>query len=128
MALRPGPSLASRWAATSPRFRTALGIGLIVALMVGLLSFQLLRPVPAIAATILQPANSQLGPAAASLPWPATGSVAVAVDQLGTIATYGPQVALPLASTAKIMTGLLILERHPLRPAQQGPMVPRVRT
>lgn len=95
-----------------------------VALMVGVLTFQLLRPVPAIGATILQPSNSQIGPTPPSLRWPATGSAAVAVDQLGTIATYGPQVALPMASTVKIMTGLLILEDHPLRLAQQGPMVP----
>lgn len=117
-------SLTRRLAATSPRFRTTLGIGVIVAVMVGLLTFQLLRPIPAIGATILQPSNSQIGPTPPSLPWPTIGSVAVAVDQLGTIASNGPQVALPLASTAKIMTGLLILEGHPLRLAQQGPMVP----
>lgn len=116
--------LASRLANTSPQFRTALGIGVIIAMLVGLLTFQFLRPVPSIAATILQPANSPIGSTAPSLPWPTTGSAAIAVDGLGTIATYGPQVALPLASTAKIMTALLILEDRPLRLAQQGPPVP----
>ncbi|HEV2013759.1 MAG TPA: D-alanyl-D-alanine carboxypeptidase [Candidatus Dormibacteraeota bacterium] len=51
------------------------------------------------------------------------GSAAVAVDGLGTVGTFGPQTAVPLASTAKIMTGFLILERHPLRLTEQGPML-----
>ena len=48
----------------------------------------------------------------------------MAVGGLGVVATGGPQAALPLASTTKIMTGLLVLEGHPLALAQQGPMVP----
>jgi D-alanyl-D-alanine carboxypeptidase (penicillin-binding protein 5/6) len=52
------------------------------------------------------------------------GSAALSVAGLGTIGTYGPQTALPLASTAKIMTGLVLLGDHPLRLTEQGPMVP----
>jgi serine-type D-Ala-D-Ala carboxypeptidase (penicillin-binding protein 5/6) len=110
--------------AGSRNLRTNLGIGLVVVLLVGLSAFQLLRPVPDVGATILQPASSPVGPAAPALPMPRTGSLAVAVDGLGTIVTFGPQVAVPLASTAKIMAGFLILEKHPLRPTEQGPMVP----
>jgi len=101
-----------------------IGIGLLVAVMIGLLTFQLFRPVPSVGATILQPAAAPLGSAPPVLPWPRTGSVALAIDGLGTIATFGPQVALPLASTAKIMAGLLTLEGHPLGRADQGPMLP----
>lgn len=50
--------------------------------------------------------------------------MAIAIDGLGTVATFGPQSAVPLASTAKIMTGFLILEGHPLRLTEQGPLVP----
>src|SRR2546423_9085420 len=59
-----------------------------------------------------------------SLPWPTTGSAALAVAGLGTIASHGPQTPLPLASTAKIMTALVILDDRPLRLTEQGPPVP----
>jgi serine-type D-Ala-D-Ala carboxypeptidase (penicillin-binding protein 5/6) len=96
----------------------------VVAVVVGLLTFQLLRPLPTIAATTFIPATSRLGSAAPVLPWPTTGSAALSIAGLGTIGTHGPQTALPLASTAKIMTGLVILDDHPLRLTEQGPMVP----
>ena len=108
----------------NPNVRSAAGVGLLVILLAALLTFQVLRPLPAIGPTVLQPAPSHLGPASPALPWPQTGSAAIAVADLGTIGTFGPQVALPMASTAKIMTGLLVLEGHPLQLTQQGPMVP----
>jgi serine-type D-Ala-D-Ala carboxypeptidase (penicillin-binding protein 5/6) len=111
------------WLGANPNVQAAFGVGLIVVVLVGLLTFQILRPLPSIGPTILQPASSQLGPPSPVLPWPQTGSVAVAVQDLGTIASFGPQVALPMASTAKIMTGLLILERHPLPLTAQGPAI-----
>lgn len=104
--------------------QTAVGIGLIVIVLVTVVTFQIFRPLPAIGPTILQPESSRLGPASPALPWPATGSAAVAVDQLGIIGSFGPQVSLPMASTAKIMTGLLVLQGHPLALATQGPPVP----
>jgi D-alanyl-D-alanine carboxypeptidase (penicillin-binding protein 5/6) len=100
----------------------ALGLGLVVAL--GLVAFQVLRPPPSLGPTILLPATPRLGAASPDLPWPAIGSGAVAVGGLGVVASHGPQTALPLASTTKIMTGLLVLEGHPLGLAQPGPMVP----
>jgi serine-type D-Ala-D-Ala carboxypeptidase (penicillin-binding protein 5/6) len=93
-------------------------------MVVGLLTFQLLRPLPTIAATTFLPATTRLGATPPALPWPTTGSAALSIGGLGTIGTHGPQTALPLASTAKIMTGLVILDDHPLRLTEQGPMVP----
>lgn len=116
-------ALAGRLAA-DPNARTALGVGLIVVVLVGLVTFQIFRPLPVIGPTILQPASSELGPASPAMPWPQVGSVAIAVEDLGTIASFGPQVSLPMASTAKVMAGLLILERHPLHLTEQGPTVP----
>jgi D-alanyl-D-alanine carboxypeptidase (penicillin-binding protein 5/6) len=92
--------------------------------MVGLIMFQLLRPLPTIAATTFLPATSRLGAIPPPLPWPTTGSAAVAVAGLGTIGSHGPQTSLPLASTAKVMTALIVLADHPLRLTEQGPMVP----
>jgi D-alanyl-D-alanine carboxypeptidase (penicillin-binding protein 5/6) len=90
----------------------------------GLLGFQLLRPLPVIAATTFLPATPRLGAIPPVLPWPTTGSAALSVAGLGSIGTHGPQTALPLASTAKIMTALVILDDHPLKLTEQGPTVP----
>jgi D-alanyl-D-alanine carboxypeptidase (penicillin-binding protein 5/6) len=95
----------------------------VVVTVVGLLTFQLLRPLPSIGATTYLPATTRLGTAPA-LPWPTTGSAVLSVAGLGVIGTHGPQTALPLASTAKIMTGLVILDDHPLRLTEQGPLIP----
>lgn len=95
-----------------------------MAVVGGLLGFQLLRPLPTLAATTFLPATTRLGAVPPALPWPASGSAALSVAGLGTIATHGPQTALPLASTAKIMTGLVILDDHPLKLTEQGPLVP----
>jgi D-alanyl-D-alanine carboxypeptidase (penicillin-binding protein 5/6) len=95
----------------------------VVVTVVGLLTFQLLRPLPSIGATTYLPATTRLGTAPV-LPWPTTGSAVLSVAGLGVIGTHGPQTALPLASTAKIMTGLVILDDHPLRLTEQGPLIP----
>jgi D-alanyl-D-alanine carboxypeptidase (penicillin-binding protein 5/6) len=95
-----------------------------LAVVLLLIAYQLFRPLPAITPTILQPANSQIGPSPSPLPWPNTGSVAVAVDGLGMIGAFGPQSAQPMASTAKIMTASLILQDHPLGLGEQGPLIP----
>lgn len=103
---------------------SVLASGLALVVVLALIAVQMLRPVPRIGPTALQPISHRLGPPAPDLPWPSTGSAAVAVAGLGTIANHGPQTALPLASTVKMMTALLVLEGHPLSLAQQGPMVP----
>ena len=97
---------------------------MVVAIVIGLLTLQLLRPLPTIAATTFLPATTRLGATPPALPWPTTGSAALSIAGLGMIGTHGPQTALPLASTAKIMTGLVILADHSLRLTEQGPMVP----
>ena len=104
------------------RRNVALGLGLVLAL--ALIAFQVLRPLPTIGPTSLLAASHRLGPPSPDLPWPATGSAAIAVSGLGTLAMHGPQTSLPMASTAKVMTALLVLQGHPLALASQGPMIP----
>jgi D-alanyl-D-alanine carboxypeptidase (penicillin-binding protein 5/6) len=117
--------LAARLGAQQRRnLAITLALALAPALVIGLIGFQLLRPLPAIAATTFLPATSRLGAVPPPLPWPTTGSAAIAVAGLGTIGTHGPQTSLPLASTAKVMTALVVLADRPLRLTEQGPMVP----
>jgi D-alanyl-D-alanine carboxypeptidase (penicillin-binding protein 5/6) len=117
--------LAARLGAQQRRnLAITLALALAPALVIGLAAFQLLRPLPAIAATTFLPVASRLGAVPPPLPWPTTGSAAVAVAGLGTIGTHGPQTSLPLASTAKVMTALVVLADRPLRLTEQGPPVP----
>lgn len=61
--------------------------------------------------------------AAASPPlsWPASGSGALVLRGIGTVGLQRPNVPLPIASVAKVMTALVVLADHPLRPGEQGP-------
>ena len=90
--------------------------------MLAAAAFQYLRPVPVTAATSVVPAVERLGTAAV-LPWPAQGEAALFVDGLGEAGSSGGQTPLPMASTAKMMTALLVLEDHPLALNEPGPTV-----
>lgn len=85
-------------------------------------AFQYFRPLPTTAATSVVAASERLGTSPA-LPWPAAGQAALYVDGIGAIGTSGGQSAVPMASTAKIMTALVVLEDRPLALAQPGPVI-----
>ncbi|MEU0568712.1 hypothetical protein ABZ297_25495 [Nonomuraea sp. NPDC005983] len=54
--------------------------------------------------------------------WPAEGQAAVAVDGAGT-QVKGERTPVPIASLTKVMTAYVILERHPLKAGQDGPVI-----
>jgi D-alanyl-D-alanine carboxypeptidase (penicillin-binding protein 5/6) len=83
---------------------------------------QLLRPLPAVATSALIHGPLVMG-SAPTIPWPAQGKAALAVEGLGQIGSAGGAAPSPMASTAKIMTALLTLETHPLAPGQPGPVL-----
>ena len=57
-----------------------------------------------------------------SIVWPAVESAAIGSLEEGLLACAScPETARPIASIAKIITSLAILEKQPLRPGQQGP-------
>ena len=78
------------------------------------------RPLPAIAATNELAAQQSTLPATPSLDWPVQGEQAIAIKGQTLQATHGSQIAMPTASTAKLMTVLGILHAHPLAANQQG--------
>ena len=90
--------------------------------MLAAAAFQYFRPLPVTAATSLVPAVEHLGTATA-LPWPAQGEAALFVDGVGAVGNSGGQTPVPMASTAKMMTALLVLEDHPLALNQPGPTI-----
>jgi D-alanyl-D-alanine carboxypeptidase (penicillin-binding protein 5/6) len=88
----------------------------------GYLASQYLRPLPAVAAQPQLQSEQQIG-VPPSLPWPSKGSAAVSVKDFGFLGAHGDEAPRPIASTAKIMTALLVLEDHPLALGQSGPEV-----
>jgi D-alanyl-D-alanine carboxypeptidase (penicillin-binding protein 5/6) len=94
--------------------------GLVVLALVGLLALNYLRPVPSVAA-IQTLASSLTKGTAPPLPWPDRGQGAVGADGSGVLATTPAARPQPIASVAKVMTALVVLERKPLQTGQQGP-------
>ena len=85
-------------------------------------AFQYFRPLPTTAATSIVPASERLG-IAPVLPWPAAGEAGLFIEGAGEVGTSGGKSPVPMASTAKIMTALLVLEDRPLAVGQPGPVI-----
>jgi D-alanyl-D-alanine carboxypeptidase (penicillin-binding protein 5/6) len=108
----------------APRTFFALAVFEVALIVGGLGAFRYTRPIPALAVRTSFPAAMEAAKSADPFPWPAQGQAALAVDGLGTVAIRPGNVKpVPIASTAKVMTALLILERHPLNAGEPGPTV-----
>jgi D-alanyl-D-alanine carboxypeptidase (penicillin-binding protein 5/6) len=81
----------------------------------------LLRPIPAINATVQLPEVAAAREV--SLLWPTYGQSAVGAVGYGVLGTNGDQQPLPIASVAKVMTALAILKAKPLAQGQSGPLI-----
>ena len=90
--------------------------------MLAAAAFQYFRPLPVTAATSVVPAQERIGSVPA-LPWPAQGEAALFVEGVGEVGSSGGVMPVPMASTAKLMTALLVLEDHPLALNQPGPTI-----
>ena len=90
--------------------------------MLAVAGFQYARPLPVTAATSIVPVAQRIGTAPA-LPWPAQGAAALVIDGLGPVGSSGGTAPLPMASTAKMMTALIVLEDHPLALNEPGPTI-----
>lgn len=82
-----------------------------------------LWPLDAIRPQLTTDTVSATAAPAANLTWPAKGSAAVVVDGLGTplASTQDPAT---IASITKVVTSLMILDKLPLKPGEQGPSYP----
>ena len=90
--------------------------------MLAAAAFQYFRPLPVTAASTVVPAVERFG-AAPSLPGPPQGAAAMFVDGIGEVGSFGAKSPAPMASTAKMMTALLVLEDHPLALNETGPTI-----
>ncbi|HSX07638.1 MAG TPA: D-alanyl-D-alanine carboxypeptidase [Candidatus Saccharimonadales bacterium] len=78
-----------------------------------------LRPLPNVAAVTASLGDLQTP--ALQLTWPASTEAAVGASDYGLLGAHGSETPLPIASIAKVITSLAILEKKPLNPGQQGP-------
>lgn len=101
--------------------RGRLAAGLAVVCVAGLLVWNYLRPFPPATAALQLPVETTVAGAAPALPWPGTGSAAVGVSGLGSLATSGNERPLPAASVTKVMTALVLLTDKPLSAGESGP-------
>jgi D-alanyl-D-alanine carboxypeptidase (penicillin-binding protein 5/6) len=94
--------------------------GAVAVLLAALLGINYLRPVPQVVATQTLPGSLTKG-AAPTLPWPDRGQGAVGVEGSGVLAATAAARPQPIASVAKVMTALVVLDQKPLQAGQQGP-------
>jgi D-alanyl-D-alanine carboxypeptidase (penicillin-binding protein 5/6) len=102
------------------RMRAGVALLLVVAAAA---AFNYLRPVPDVTAASLLPASETVAGTAPVLPWPVRGSAAVAVANLGAVASSGNERAIPAASVTKVLTAVVVLADHPLKSGDAGPVV-----
>ncbi|MGH7866282.1 MAG: D-alanyl-D-alanine carboxypeptidase family protein, partial [Candidatus Dormibacteraceae bacterium] len=94
-------------------------IAAVTVVIEALLVILLLRPLPPLQLHLVQP-SSQVTAVGEGLAWPSGEASALGVVGQE-VMTSGPTQPLPMASTAKLMTALMVLKRHPLALGQPGP-------
>jgi D-alanyl-D-alanine carboxypeptidase (penicillin-binding protein 5/6) len=92
---------------------------LILVGLAGLAAYLYFQPVPTVGPQVI----SVVPPAtqAINLPWPATGQAAIGADGYGVLASHNNSGAVPIASLAKVITALAVLQKKPLALSTQGP-------
>jgi len=96
---------------------TASALAGIIVLLVGAGTWNALRPLPTITARIgTLPSVRD----STSLTWPHAGEAAIGAMGYGVLANSGTQQRLPTASVAKVVVGLAVLEKLPLKVGEQG--------
>jgi D-alanyl-D-alanine carboxypeptidase (penicillin-binding protein 5/6) len=93
---------------------------IVVLLAAGYGGFALFRKLPMVQPVLSNPATQTT---TSNLQWPNTGQSAVGVLGTSIINTHNPQTLLPTASTAKLITALVILRAKPLSLNEQGPLI-----
>jgi D-alanyl-D-alanine carboxypeptidase (penicillin-binding protein 5/6) len=81
------------------------------------------RPVGPVLAALTIGSSTDVPGAQAALPWPDTGEAAFGGSDNGVVASSPNPRSQPIASVAKVMTALVVLETRPLQKGQTGPVL-----
>lgn len=92
-----------------------------LAILVGFLIFLYTRPLPSVEPVTKIVSVPKTEPI--NLPWPASGQAALGASGFGVLASHNTEAPLPIASIAKVITTLAILEKKPLASGDQGPNI-----
>lgn len=90
-------------------------------MLIALLAFAYIRPLPQLKPT--STINAAKPGTPINISWPNYGQSAIGAVGYGVLATSNSQKAVPMASTAKLITALVILQEKPLQPGEQGPLI-----
>lgn len=93
--------------------------GALVALLASYSGTTLLWPLHEVPPTVESVEFETATAEAAVLPWPEQGSAGVSVGGISSAASATG--AVPIASVTKVVTALMVLDRLPLQPGEQGP-------
>ncbi|WP_245623189.1 D-alanyl-D-alanine carboxypeptidase [Spirillospora albida] len=97
---------------------------MVLVLLVGAVTGQLLRPLPDPTVELTLSASSHtFAGTAPTLPWSGQGQSVVYVDGLGLMGSSGGAAPTPTASVAKVMTAYVYLKEHPLAAGEPGPVL-----
>ncbi len=108
--------------------RSRLGLGLrlgalaVALVLAALLVVNYLRPIPPVTSMQVLPRAIAQG-AEPNIPWPTDGQAAIGADNIGLLASAAGARPLPIASVAKVMTALVVLDTKPLAKGEQGPAI-----
>ncbi|WP_330299045.1 D-alanyl-D-alanine carboxypeptidase family protein [Streptomyces sp. NBC_00503] len=94
-----------------------------VLLLLVFLTVQTVRPLPSPALKLGAAMSSYTFGGQFGIPWPEKGQGAVHVQGVGNLGTFGEQKPVPIASVAKVMTAYVLLQEHPLKKDEPGPMI-----
>ncbi|MDQ0645814.1 D-alanyl-D-alanine carboxypeptidase (penicillin-binding protein 5/6) [Microbacterium natoriense] len=94
-------------------------VGVLLALVGAYTGTTLLWPLHEIAPTVQAVEFSTTPAQAAAITWPAQGSAAVGIAGVGTLASSTDPAA--IASISKVVSAMMVLDRMPLAPGEQGP-------
>ena len=97
---------------------------LVLAVLLVVAGVQWFRPVPAPTFRPTLATSLRLAGAPPVLPWPATGSSALAAAGGGDLGRSGNTQPVPIAGLAKVMTAYVVLTDHPLAAGAAGPAIP----
>lgn len=78
-----------------------------------------LRPIPPVEGRAFP--KTYLASQPADLPWPKFGQSAIGVSGYGVVAKDGDEKPVPIASIAKVITAMAVLEKRPIAAGQTGP-------
>jgi D-alanyl-D-alanine carboxypeptidase (penicillin-binding protein 5/6) len=97
-------------------------LGVILLLIIGYVIWVFQFSYPSLAPTYVVPSFSA-DSTAKTLPFPAYGQSAIGINGFGVIASSGKQTPAPMASVAKLITALCVLEKYPITNPASSPVV-----